>query len=304
MVRFTVLGAVRAWRGEADLDLGPPQQRAILALLLARGGQPTSLSELVDLLWRADPPASAVNIVHRYVGMLRRVLEPGLPPRAAGRWLVRHAGGYRVAADAEALDLLRFRQLAGQGREAAAHGLAAQAVPLFAAALALCQGPCADGVAAGWEHPSFTAVDHECLAVTREAADAALAAGLAGQVLSALRQAAGRHPLAEPVHARLMLALAAAGSQAEALAVYATVRARLADDMGLDPGAELRDAHGRVLGQQVLAPPASGRGRDRRHARRGEDGAGRALRACGGRPLPRRPAVREPARLRARRGGG
>src|SRR5216684_5321174 len=81
MVRFTVLGAVRAWRGEAELDLGPPQQRAILALLLARGGQPTSLSELVDLLWRAGPPASAVNIVHRYVGMLRRVVEPGLPPR-------------------------------------------------------------------------------------------------------------------------------------------------------------------------------------------------------------------------------
>ncbi|MDX6419422.1 MAG: hypothetical protein QOG28_4042, partial [Trebonia sp.] len=109
MLRFTVLGAVRAWRGEAELDLGPPQQRAILALLLARGGQPTSLSELVDLLWRADPPASAVNIVHRYVGMLRRVLERGLPSRAAGRWLVRRAGGYRVAADAGALDLLRFQ---------------------------------------------------------------------------------------------------------------------------------------------------------------------------------------------------
>jgi DNA-binding SARP family transcriptional activator/tetratricopeptide (TPR) repeat protein len=259
MLRFTVLGAVRAWRGEAELDLGPPQQRAILALLLARGGQPTSLSELVDLLWRADPPASAVNIVHRYVGMLRRVLEPGLPSRAAGRWLVRRAGGYRVAADAGALDLLRFRELAGQGREAAAHGLEAQAVPLFAAALALGQGPCADGVAAVWEHPSFTAVDHECLAVTREAADAALAAGLAGQVLPALRQAAGRHPLAEPVHARLMLALAAAGSQAEALAVYETARARLADHLGLDPGAELREAHGRVLRQQATAAPVGDR---------------------------------------------
>ena len=256
LVRFTVLGAVRAWRGEAELDLGPPQQRAILALLLARGGQPTSQSELVDLLWRAEPPASAINIVHRYVGMLRRLLEPGLPPRAAGRWLVRHASGYRVAADTGTLDLLRFRELAGQGREAAAHGLEAQAVPLFAAALALCQGPCADGVAAGWEHPSFTAVDHECLAVTREAADAALTAGLAGQVLPALRQAAGRHPLAEPVHARLMLALAAAGSQAEALAVYDTVRARLAEELGLDPGAELREAHGRVLRQQATASPA------------------------------------------------
>src|SRR5262249_47675823 len=106
MVRFAVLGAVRAWRGDAELDIGPPQQRAVLALLLARGDQPTGLSELVDLLWPTDPPASALNIVHRYVGGLRRVLEPGLPRRATGRWVVRHASGYRMAADAEALDLL------------------------------------------------------------------------------------------------------------------------------------------------------------------------------------------------------
>ena len=134
-------------------------------------------------------------------------------------------------------------------------------MPLFAAALALCQGPCADGLAAVRGHPAFTAVDQECLAVAREAADAALAAGLAGQVLPALRQAAGRHPLAEPVHARLMLALAAAGSQAEALAVYETVRARLADDLGLDPGAELRDAHSRVLRQQARRSPCRRRPR-------------------------------------------
>ena len=103
------------------------------------------MSELVDLLWRAEPPASAINIVHRYVGMLRLLLEPGLPPRAACRWLVRHASGYRVAADAGTLDLLRFRDLVGQGREAVAHGHEARAVPLFAVALALCQGPARTG---------------------------------------------------------------------------------------------------------------------------------------------------------------
>ncbi len=250
-VQFTILGAVRAWRDGTELELGPPQQRAVLALLLVRAGQPTSLSELVDLLWPTDPPASAVNIVHRYVGMLRRVLEPDLPPRAEGRWLVRHAGGYQLAADAETLDLMRFRDLAAAGREAAAAGQAGPAVPLFATALGLCQGACAEGT---HDHPAFTAIDQECLEVAREAADAALAAGLTGPVLPALRQAASRAPLAEALHARLMLALAAAGSQAEALAVYDTVRARLAADLGLDPGAELRDAHSRVLRQQAPAP--------------------------------------------------
>jgi DNA-binding SARP family transcriptional activator/tetratricopeptide (TPR) repeat protein len=255
MVRFAVLGTVRAWRGDAELDIGPPQQRAVLALLLARGDHPTGLSELVDLLWPADPPVSALNIVHRHVGGLRRVLEPGLPPRASGRWLVRQASGYRMAADAEALDLLRFRELARQGREAAANGQARRAVPLFAAALDLCQGPCASDLTAVRGHPLFTAVDQEYLAVARDAADAALAAGLPEQVLPALRQAADRDPLAEPVQARLMLTLAAAGSREEALAVYGAVRTRLAEDLGLDPGAELRAAHDQVLRQEGSAAP-------------------------------------------------
>ena len=253
-VRFAILGAVRVWRGGAELDIGPPQQRAVLALLLARGGRPVSLAELVDLLWTVDPPASAVNIVHRYIGTLRRVLEPDLPPRATGRWLVRQGGGYRVATDAESLDLLQFREFARQAREAAASGQAGAAVSLFVAALGLCHGACASDLVAVAGHPAFTAVDQECLSVAQEAADAALAAGLAEQVLPALRRAAERDRLAEPVQARLMLALAAAGHQAEALAVYDRTRVCLAEDLGLDPGAELREAHSRVLRQQAAEP--------------------------------------------------
>jgi DNA-binding SARP family transcriptional activator len=247
-IRFTVLGAVRAWRGEDELRLGPPQQRAVLALLLAGGGQPVSLSELVDLLWAADPPSSAANIVHRYIGALRRIFEPDLPSRAAGRWLVPHAGGYRLAAGADTLDLLRLRQLAG---EAAAEVRPGRGVPLYLEALGLCQGRCAGDLAAVRGHPAFTAVDREYLALAGQAADAALEAGLAPQALPALRQAAEQDPLAEPLRARLMLLLAAAGHQAEALAVYETTRAALAEELGIDPGAELRDAHRRVLNQQV-----------------------------------------------------
>jgi DNA-binding SARP family transcriptional activator len=247
-ITFTVLGAVRAWQGEDELRLGPPQQRAVLALLLTGGGQPVSMSELVDLLWAADPPSSAANIVHRYIGALRRVLEPGLPARAAGRWLIPHSGGYRLAADAGTLDLLRLRQLAGQ---AAAEEEPGRAVALYLEALGLCQGRCAGDLAAVRGHPAFAAVDREYLALAGQAAEVALEAGLAAQVLPALRQAAEQDPLAEPLRARLMLLLAAAGHQAEALAVYETTRAALAEELGIDPGAELRDAHRRVLRQQV-----------------------------------------------------
>ena len=122
---------------------------------------------------------------------------------------------------------------------------------LYLEALGLCQGRCAGDLAAVREHPAFAAVDREYLALAGQAAEVALEAGLAAQVLPALRQAAEQDPLAEPLRARLMLLLAAAGHQAEALAVYETTRAALAEELGIDPGAELRDAHRRVLRQQV-----------------------------------------------------
>jgi hypothetical protein len=66
-VRFTILGSVRAWLDNVELETGPPTQRALLALLLVHAGQPVALSEIVDALWGQDPPRTAVNIVHRHV---------------------------------------------------------------------------------------------------------------------------------------------------------------------------------------------------------------------------------------------
>ncbi|WP_211303253.1 AfsR/SARP family transcriptional regulator, partial [Streptomyces milbemycinicus] len=110
-VRFALLGPVRAWRGESELDLGRPQRRALLALLLAGAGRTVSMGDLIDGLWSEDPPDSAANVIHRHVGAVRRLLEPELPTRAAGRWLLRGAGGYRLEVDNGSLDLLRFRSL-------------------------------------------------------------------------------------------------------------------------------------------------------------------------------------------------
>ncbi len=92
-VQFSILGPVRVWRSGKELHLGPKQQRLILAVLLARAGRPVSMHEFTDLLWDGEPPLSAANAVHRYVGTLRRLLEPDLPARSPGRWLARQAGG-------------------------------------------------------------------------------------------------------------------------------------------------------------------------------------------------------------------
>ncbi|GAA2395173.1 SARP family transcriptional regulator [Catellatospora methionotrophica] len=245
---FAVLGPVRAWRGGSEIDLGTRQQRLILALLLARAGGAVSVAEFVDLLWESDPPPSAVNVVHRHVGVLRRRFEPGLPTREQGSVLVRDGAQYRLRLDGRSLDLLRFRHLAALAQS----GSGEQAVELYRQALALWRDRCAAGLHTdGRSHPDFVAVDGERYAAVRAAADAALRAGCVHVVLPALRQAAAAEPLDEALQARLLLALAADGRRAEALAAFADIEHRLADELGIVPGPELRAARDSLLGHEA-----------------------------------------------------
>jgi DNA-binding SARP family transcriptional activator len=257
-VRFTVLGPVRAWRAGAELDLGPRQQRLILAMLLVRAGQPVDLTELVDLLWAEDPPPSAINVVHRYIGTLRRLLEPALPTRSEGRWLLRRGAGYRLAVDDNSLDLLAARRWVGEARKRAEGGDLASAVEAYVHALELWTGWCGsslDGVAR--IHPAFVAVDREGAALGRQAADLALRCGQPEAVLPAVRRMTARDPLDEALQARLITALAATGQQAEAHTTFSTVRRQLRAELGVDPGPELAEAHHRLLTQPAATPTQS-----------------------------------------------
>ncbi|MFI0538636.1 BTAD domain-containing putative transcriptional regulator [Streptomyces sp. WSLK1-3] len=251
-VRFQVLGPVRVWRAGLELDLGFPQQRALLALLLAHAGRPVPTGEILDTIWAERPPASALNVIRRYVGSLRRLLEPGLPLRAPGRRLLRRPGGYLLAAAADEVDLLRLRELTRQGKQAAAAGRLERATDCFTRALGEWRGPVAMGIpASAREHVQFTALARELLDTARLAADSALLCGRAEQALPVLRQAGAHDPLDEPLHARLVLSLAACGLQAEALKAYDDIRRRLRQELGVAPGAELAAAHTRVLRQDV-----------------------------------------------------
>jgi DNA-binding SARP family transcriptional activator len=251
-LRLSILGPLRAQLGDHDLELGGRQQRLLLALLVVRAGAVVSLPELIDALWDGEPPLSAANSIHRAVGQLRRLIQPGLPVRTAGDRLVRHASGYRLRLDEEMCDLLRFRALA---RRAAGAG-DDEAVELFGAALALWTGPPGSGLeSATRTHPIFVALDAELARTAQQAADVALRAGHAAQILPALLRISGWRPLDESLQARVVIALAAQGRQAEALERVQTVRERLRDELGLDPGAELRQAQDRVLRQSVRAEP-------------------------------------------------
>ncbi|WP_231928807.1 AfsR/SARP family transcriptional regulator [Micromonospora echinaurantiaca] len=249
-----MLGPVRGWRNDTELDLGPPQQRALFAVLLAHAGRPVSLSEMVDALWADAPPASAVNIVQRYIGRLRRVMQPDRPEGSRGRLLVRAGRGYRLATDAASLDLLCFRELVAQAEGEKQPELK---LALFVEALHLWQGPAAAGIAAEVRsRPLFAALDREVLRTVRHATDVALAVHVPEPMEPLLRRAADAHPLDESVLARLMLVLAASGRQAEALSAFQSVRIRLAEELGVEPGPELAAAHTSVLRGHDGAAPA------------------------------------------------
>ncbi|MDN3355270.1 BTAD domain-containing putative transcriptional regulator [Actinomadura sp. DC4] len=241
--------------------LGPPKQRALLALLLTEAGHPVAVHEIVDVLWGQDPPDTAVNVVQRHIGALRRLLEPELQTGGESRWLVRDSGGYRLDVDPDSLDLLRFRALRRQADRAVRDGRPAAATESLVEALALWRGPVASGIAAEVRsHQAFTALDNEHLAAVKEAAELALESGggLGARVLVTLRQAAAQHPLDEGLQAELILVLAATGHHAEALDVHRIVRTRLADELGVRPGPELQAAQRRVL--RFRAPTSSAGG--------------------------------------------
>ncbi|WLW57286.1 BTAD domain-containing putative transcriptional regulator [Streptomyces sp. YU58] len=256
-MRYSVLGTVRATRGGTEIDLGPPKRLALLALLLLRAPGPLTLGEAVDILWGEEPPPSAVNVVHRHIGALRRTLEPDLRSRSDAEHLVRAAGGYRLLVDTAGSDLLRFRDLRARAQLALRDGTPAEAARDFVEALRLWRGPVVAAGTSVARHPVFISVGHEFVATVKEAADAVLTAApaLTEEVLTVLRAALECHPFDEALHARAIAALAATGQQAEALRQFEHIRGTLAEELGVEPGPELRAAQRHLLRRRVSRTP-------------------------------------------------
>lgn len=254
---FQILGPLRMWRDGAEIDSGPRQQGYLFALLLARAGSPINTTELVELIWGEHAPPSARNIIHKYVGALRRILEPELPLRGVGSYLRRRGDAYVFTAGQGALDLATFRQLVTTANARRADQCNEAALDRYLEALRLWRGP----TGTGWDHGPLamsivTAIDDEFFAGGITAAELSIALGQPERALPHLQLAAAMAPLHEAVQASLITVLAAAGRQAEALDIFHTVRARLADDLGIDPGPTLEAALQRVLRPSSAAPTA------------------------------------------------
>jgi DNA-binding winged helix-turn-helix (wHTH) protein len=121
-VRLSSCGGLRMWRSGVEVDIGAPRLRTLLAALPAARGGVVGTTGLIDLIWGAEPSPSAVNQLHRLIGQVRRLFEPDLPSRAAGRRVQPAGQGYRLIADARACDLIAVRDLVATARAAAAAG--------------------------------------------------------------------------------------------------------------------------------------------------------------------------------------
>ncbi|MFF9011989.1 ATP-binding protein [Streptomyces sp. NPDC014870] len=244
--------AASAEDGSADahpaVDIGGVRLRMLLARLALEGGRPVSVDALVDGLWGADSPAEALNALQALASRLRRALRGVATLESA-------AGGYRLSVRDEDVDAHRFEELAARGRRELVAGRVDEAASLLGTALGLWRGPAlADVLDAPFARASAARLDDLRASAAEDRFDAELRLGRYAEVLADLETAGAERPLSERLAGLRMKALSAAGRQSDALAVYEQLRARLGDELGVDPSAELQEIHLALLRGELTAP--------------------------------------------------
>ena len=262
-MRFGVLGAIEVHRDDAPVDLGVRKQRALLAALALSPGKTVSAAALVDLLWGDAAPPGAFGTLQTYVAGLRRTLEPAREARATHGVLATAGNGYVLRVPPESVDAVAFERAVAAGHLAlgtAAHDLLSPAPPpdlanarrelTTARALwrdtpypELGEAPAAVAERARLTELRLVAEELTAVVRLRDGDHAALAADL--------ERLTSQHPLRERLWALRALALARAGRQADALTALRVVREVLAEELGVDPGPELRRVEEAVLRQEV-----------------------------------------------------
>ena len=242
-LEFCLLGPVVVRSGGVALPVPRGRQRAVLAVLLLNAGRVVSVGEIAETLWGPAPLPSAPATVRNYVKRLRRVLGDADQAR-----IVTRSPGYAIRVDPAELDVARFEALLDGARTAARGGSWETAADQARAALALWRGePLADVESEALAIREIPRLAELRLQAAELRIDAELRLGRHGVVIAELERMAAAHPLREHLHALLMRALYRDGRQAEALAAYQHARRVLVDELGAEPGAELRELHRQVL---------------------------------------------------------
>ncbi|MER7576865.1 tetratricopeptide repeat protein [Streptomyces sp. NPDC126514] len=248
-----LLGPVEMRVDGRFVDLGPPQRRLILAVLLTEIGRPVTTETMLDRVWGENPPSRSRSSLHAHVSRIRSVTAEALGESRTELWQLRHfSGGYTLIADPGTVDLHSRRRLVAEA--SGVHCPAPRRVELLRAAmsqwrdrpLANCTGDWAERVRAEWHH--------EHVNTTIAWAEAELHVGEPAAVLGVLAGMVEEEPLIEPLTTNLMRALHAMGRTSEALAQYAILRKRLSEELGTDPGPEAQQLHQAMLRGDSAGP--------------------------------------------------
>lgn len=232
-MEFRLLGPVEAYADDGSrLSVGPPKQRAVLALLLAQAGRVLSVDRLISVLWDDAPPKTALKNLQVYVYQLRKIV---------GTRLLSSPPGYLMSVRPEELDLIKFSELLDVARRE-------RTPERYRAALSLWRGPAlADLAASGLLRGVVAQLDELRLAARVECADVELERGGHVEVVADLGEWVRDHPLNERLREQQMIALHRAGRSAEALAAYQECRRLFDDELGVEPGASLRRLQAAIL---------------------------------------------------------
>ncbi|MEU8633189.1 BTAD domain-containing putative transcriptional regulator [Amycolatopsis sp. NPDC048633] len=237
MTGFRVLGEIAVLADGSRIDPGPEKQRRVLAVLVLAAGRVVPVERLIECVWDDAPPARARETLTSYVSRLRRLLAPGAD-------VVRQGGGYRLQADPSAVDLHRFRELCTRARGSGDDRRSAERLQ---EALGIWHGEALSGLGGDWALAERESLHQERLTAECEHTDVLLRLGRDEHLLDDLTARVAAWPLDERVACQYLLALHRAGRTADALAHFQRVRGRLAEELGIDPGAALRALHQQIL---------------------------------------------------------
>jgi DNA-binding SARP family transcriptional activator/streptogramin lyase len=268
-VRILLLGPMELWVGDRRAALGGPKQRTLLALLALEPGQTVSRDRAVEALWGEVVSEVHAQRLHTVVSRLRTAMrEAGGPSEVIETTDV----GYRLRVDPGHVDAGRAAAALHNARELRAAREFGEASDVARGALDLWRGPpLADLHDNGWAGDELRRLEDLKLSLLEEEFDSRLTLGVSPRLVDELEAACASAPLRERLHAQLVLALGASGRRTDALLEYDRVRRRLSEELGIGPGAALREAHRTVVvgeADERAVPVPRGRRRVARPGRR------------------------------------